>query len=91
MSLLQKFFIRILPRSWAESMEAESRTWMVRCSCGFARSIWDLEGIRWRASQSHTLSYMRCPHCGERSWHKLVRDLQGSSVPSKTCPPEFFQ
>jgi hypothetical protein len=84
MSFLQQFFVSILPRSWAESMEADSRSWMMRCSCGFARSIWELGGIRWKASRSHTFSYMRCPQCGKRSWHKLVRDGEATSEPSKT-------
>ena len=75
MSSLQKFFVRILPRRWAESMEADSRSWMMRCSCGFAQSIWELGGIRWKAAgQPRTFSLMKCPQCGKRSWHKLSRD-----------------
>ena len=81
MSFIQRVFVAVLPRRWAESMEAHSRSWMVRCSCGFARSIWDLGGIRWRASsQPLTFSYMKCPRCGKRSWHKLSRNAQ----PTKT-------
>ena len=84
MSSLQKLLVRILPRRWAESMEADSRLWMMRCSCGCARSIWELGGIRWKASQSSTFSFMKCPQCGKRSWHKLVRDAQATSEPPKT-------
>ena len=85
MSPLQRFFVRILPRRWAESMEADSRLWMMRCSCGFARSIWELGGIRWKAAgQPRTFSFMKCSQCGKRSWHKLVRDAQATSEPSKT-------
>jgi len=85
MSPLQKFFVRILPRTWAESMEADSRSWMMRCSCGFARSIWELGGIRWKAAgQPRTFSFMKCPQCGKRSWHKLSRDVQATSVQPKT-------
>lgn len=73
MSLIQRFFKAIFPRSWAESMEADSRAWMMRCRCGFAQSIWDLGGIRWKAAGSPR-QYRRCPKCGERSWHTISRD-----------------
>ncbi len=66
MSPFQKFFVRILPREWAESMEADSRLWMMRCSCGSARSIWELGGIRWKSSQSLTYSFMKCPQDARR-------------------------
>lgn len=41
MSSLQKFLTAIFPAAWARSMEAESRSWMIRCPCGFERSVWD--------------------------------------------------
>ena len=78
MSPLQKFFFRILPRRWAESMEADSRSWMMRCSCGFVQSIWEL------GASPRTFSFMKCPRCGKRSWHKLSRDTQVTSEPPKT-------
>ena len=85
MSYLQKFFVRILPRRWAESMEADSPSWKMRCSCGFARSIWELGGICWKAAgQPRTFSFMKCPQCGKRSWHKLFRDTQSISKPYGT-------
>ena len=79
LSFLQRFFIAIFPRSWAESMEAHSRAWMVRCPCGYARSIWELGGIRWKAAGGNPRTYLRCPQCGQRSWHKVVREP--SAVP----------
>jgi len=74
MSFFQRLFTAILPRRWAESMEAHSRSWMVRCSCGFARSIWELGGIRWKAAGGRPRTYMKCPQCGQWSWHKVERD-----------------
>lgn len=65
-------------------MEADSRLWMVRCSCGLARSIWELGGIRWKASQSQTFSFMKCPQCGKRSWHKIIRNAQAAPELPKT-------
>ena len=73
LSGIQKFFIRILPRSWAQDMEAHSRSWMVRCAnCGYERSIWDIGGIRWRAT-GRSLTAMRCPNCGVLGKHTVYR------------------
>ena len=75
MSFLQRLFMAIFPRSWAESMEADTRTWKVQCGCGFARSLWDLGGIRWKTvGRPRTRTYLRCPQCGRRSWHAVVRE-----------------
>ena len=53
MSRIQQVISRRVPAAWAASMEAESRTWMVRCrSCGFERSLWELGGIRWKRKGS---------------------------------------
>jgi ribosomal protein S27E len=44
---------RILSRASSEraaEMEAESRTWMVRCrKCGNERSVWEMGGLRYKA------------------------------------------
>ena len=77
MTFLQRFLISIFPKSWADDMEAESRHWMVRCSCGFERSLWDLGGIRWKAKGSPPRWYMRCSHCGQRSWHTVYHSAAG--------------
>jgi len=73
MSFMQRMFKAILPQSWAASMEANSRSWMVRCSCGFAKSVWDWGGIRWKAT-GHTVWYRTCPQCGQSSWHTLTHE-----------------
>jgi hypothetical protein len=86
MSLLQRIFTAVLPRRWAESMEADSRRWLVRCSCGFARSVWDLGGIRWQATsrpRTFPRTFIKCPQCGQRSWHRVTRELSETSPPSK--------
>ena len=71
MSTTQRFFLSILPRSWAKSMEAESRAWLVECSCGCARSVWELGGIRWKAA-GQPRRYVHCPQCGRSSWHTVT-------------------
>ena len=73
MSSIQRFFTSLLPKKWAADMEAESRTWVVRCpSCGFERSIWDLGGIRWKAA-GNPRRYLSCPQCGKAGWHTVER------------------
>ena len=73
MSGVQRFFTRILPRRWAEDMEAHSRSWMIPCpNCGFERSVWEIGGIRWRAT-GNSKWYRRCPNCGKRGWHTIYR------------------
>lgn len=81
LSRTQRVISGIVPRTWAESMEAESRAWMVLCrSCGFERSIWELGGIRWKATGSKW-TWGRCPNCGKRGWHKIYRRDQADSLP----------
>jgi hypothetical protein len=70
-SRTQQLISRLVPRSWATSMETESRAWIVRCqACGFERSIWDLGGIRWKAKGSKW-TWGQCPNCGKRGWHSI--------------------
>jgi len=64
MSPIQRLILRLVPHSWAIGMEAESRRWIVSCPCGYEQSIWDLGGIRWKATGS-TKMWRRCPQCGQ--------------------------
>lgn len=81
-SRVQRLFQWLLPRSWSESMEAESRQWLAECPCGQARSIWELGGIRWKAA-GQPRKLLRCPQCSQLTWHKVVwrgkggKQLQG--------------
>lgn len=73
MNFIQRLFTRFVSPTRAAAMEAESRTWWVRCPrCGYERSVWEMGGIRYKAFGS-SLSFMRCPHCGKRSWHTVYR------------------
>jgi len=38
---IQNLLIAVFPKAWAEDMRAESLSWMMRCTCGFERSIWE--------------------------------------------------
>ncbi len=83
MSSIQRFFTALLPASWARSMEADSHRWMIRCRCGFERSVWDAGGIRWKAA-GRPRRLMLCPQCGEVSWHTVYHPDDGSPPPSST-------
>jgi len=74
MSFIQTLFKRILPKAWAEDMEAESRKWMIRCNgCGYQRSVWDVGGIRWRAYSVNKQIMARCPGCGQLRSAKVFK------------------
>lgn len=73
MSWIQKIFTAALTRRLAESMEAESRSWRVRCSCDFERSVWEIGGIRWKGT-GKPRHFLKCPQCDQRSWHTVTRD-----------------
>ena len=80
MSRIQRLITSLVPKSWAESMEADSRLWMIQCpNCKFEQSIWDIGGIRWKATSNSKKNYQRCPNCGERSWHTIYKKQEEKS------------
>ena len=71
MSFVQKLMTSIMPRSWAQSMEAELRAWLARCeTCGHERSIWELGGIRWNAAGTPRRP-LPCPTCNRTTNHEI--------------------
>ena len=73
MSWFQRFVQKQFPET-AKEMEAESRTWMLRCpSCGHERSYWEIGGIRWKAASANKWVWMRCPACGKFAGHRVYR------------------
>jgi hypothetical protein len=72
MTSTQKFFQKLLPRRWAEDLQAESQTWLARCPCGYEKSIWDRGGIRWKAAGEPRRRF-KCPQCGQTTWHTVYR------------------
>jgi transposase-like protein len=73
MSAIQGLFSAFLSKAAAADMEAESRSWRVRCpSCGLERSIWEMGGIRWKAA-GNPRRRVRCPQCGKSGWHTVYR------------------
>ncbi len=73
MSAIQRFFTRWVDVETAAAMEAHSRAWLVQCpNCGFERSIWEIGGIRYKAT-GQPRTRMRCPRCGNSGWHRIYR------------------
>lgn len=73
MSSAQRFFAAILPKRLAAEMESESRSWMIRCECGFEQSVWDSGGIRWKAKGSPR-QFRLCRSCGKKGWQTIYRN-----------------
>jgi hypothetical protein len=73
MSWIQRFLYRHFPET-AKEMEAESRTWMLRCpSCGHEQSYWDIGGVRWKAHSRGKRVGMRCRSCHRFVGHQVYR------------------
>ena len=79
MSLIQRCAKLMLPKKWSESLEAESREWMISCPCGFSRSIWDIGGIRWKAKGERKV-LMMCGICRERTLHTISQAPAGEQI-----------
>lgn len=73
MGLVQRVLTSVVPRSWAASMEAESRTWIMKCpACGRETSIWDMGGIRFKAA-GKPWRWGRCIGCHTTFWGQMYR------------------
>lgn len=72
MSRIQRFFRAIFPASWWASMEADSRRWVMRCPCGYHTSIWEMGGIRSKAS-GKSWTRGKCGQCGQKFWGALFK------------------
>ena len=55
--------------------EAESRSWIATCPhCGASASIWDLGGIRYKASGTPSIRF-KCPSCGKSGMHRVEKKV----------------
>jgi ribosomal protein S27E len=82
-SVTQRLFTALVDEETAAAMEAHSRAWLVECPhCGHARSIWDLGGIRYKAT-GRPATYLRCPGCGKGGWHRVRK---AADFPVTTAP-----
>jgi hypothetical protein len=72
LTLIQRFLTVVLPKAWAEDIRADSLAWMMLCTCGYERSIWESGGIRWKGKGSKR-RLAACPQCGRQTWHTIYR------------------
>lgn len=72
MSTAQRLAKKLLPKKILDAMEAESRQWRVVCACGHDRSIWDIGGIRYKAT-GNPRTLLKCPACDKRTWHRVIK------------------
>jgi hypothetical protein len=69
----QKLYTGLVSPRTAASMEAESRSWMVKCpKCGYEQSVWESGGVRYKAVGT-SYWFRRCPNCGKLGWQKVYR------------------
>jgi predicted RNA-binding Zn-ribbon protein involved in translation (DUF1610 family) len=79
----QRGFARLLGAEAAAAMKAESRAWLIVCpDCGFARSVWEPGGVRYKASGTSRVG-MACPRCGRTGWQRIEK---GPGFPAATGP-----
>lgn len=69
--------IEKLPKAWADAIEAESRQWMMRCSCGHEISVWDAGGVRYKAAGNPVRLWL-CPTCGYTKHTVYKKDVPPS-------------
>ncbi len=73
MTGLQRVILFFIPGRRRAEAEAESRAWHLVCdACGHARSVWDLGGVRWKAS-GNPVTRTRCAACRAVGLHTLTR------------------
>ena len=70
-SRIQGLFTKLVSPAGAVRLEAESRTWIVRCpKCGYERSAWDAGNVIYKSAGTRYW-FMRCPKCDKSSWNKV--------------------
>jgi hypothetical protein len=80
MTSIQKFFMKVLPRRWAENLRAESEAWISRCCTGRAvKSVGEAGGFRWKAASAGERVMILC------SQWKTLRECAVGYLPSGTA------
>lgn len=72
LSTIQKIIKFFSPAPLFEKMMEDSKRYRFTCSCGKESSIWDIGGIRYKASEK-TKTGVKCPHCGKFALHKIYK------------------
>jgi len=67
---LQKFLLRFIPAAHRDATIADSLRWRFDCDCGHTFSIWEIGGIKYKAT-GESLNRVKCPACGVIKMRKL--------------------
>lgn len=65
--------LKLIPAASRPAAEEESRNWKAVCgNCGHETSVWDLGGIRYKASRGQiTSTFGRCSQCGKLGFQRV--------------------
>ncbi|MDJ0768029.1 MAG: hypothetical protein QNJ12_04515 [Ilumatobacter sp.] len=66
MSRVQRLVSRFVSERTMERIELDSRSWVMDCECGATTSIWEMGGVRYKASSAGKRHRGRCASCGRR-------------------------
>ncbi len=72
LSPTQKIVKFFTSSSLFEKMMEDSKRYRFTCSCGKESSIWDIGGIRYKATRN-TMSGAWCPHCKKFGMQKIYK------------------
>ncbi len=77
MGLIQKLVTGLLPKSWAESIKADSESWILTClTCGTVRSVWEIGGVRFKATSQRKKMGVYCSTCGRYRVMSLEKKIE---------------
>ena len=72
LSTAQKIVKFFISSSRFEKIMNESKLYKFDCSCGKQSNIWDIGGVRYKAS-GKPLTWIKCPYCGKASMKKIYK------------------
>jgi hypothetical protein len=72
LSIAQKIVKFFSSGSLFQKMMEDSKRYRFTCSCGKESSIWDIGGIRYKAS-GKPRTWIKCPHCGKFAMQKIYK------------------
>ena len=72
MSFTQTIARHVLCGRLYESLRSESESWVMRCPCGAETSVWDMGGIRWKAT-GEPRRMGKCSTCARVFWGTVYR------------------
>ena len=74
LSRIQKIFRWFTSKALFKKMEEDSRLWVFDCDCGKTTNIWEIGGIRYKASGNKT-SLVKCPRCAKKAMRKIYKKV----------------